>query len=311
MCCPLTLAPVIRMRQANGAFEAREKAIGEMNALKAQADKEQQGFEEEWKHLTAIIEDDKKERVGSVCVWLCETRDTVLTQTQARLVLKAVRGLWVLVVVLLLMVVAWKGVQTMGLGRRGRRECRLPQGQVCEHSAWVVSLAQAAAVQATVSPRLPTNTVRCKGTILPAQSEPDCLLPVPHRAYRYPSQHPYLHPAAPLCVAHTYTFSALSPPLCPLTDVVPVRTKGTMTRRSTHVSALLHCQLPHASPPPSCALARLHPAHTVTPLALVNKLPPVNIRRVRAPAAFHRSAPAPRSWPCASARRRSCSRWAR
>lgn len=50
---------------ANAAFEAREKALAEMNVLKVQADKEQQGFEEEWKHLTAIIEDDKKERVSS------------------------------------------------------------------------------------------------------------------------------------------------------------------------------------------------------------------------------------------------------
>lgn len=53
------------IQQANGAFEAREKAIGEMNALKAQADKEQQGFEEEWRQLTTIIEEDKKERVRS------------------------------------------------------------------------------------------------------------------------------------------------------------------------------------------------------------------------------------------------------
>ncbi|GIL88327.1 hypothetical protein Vretimale_15075 [Volvox reticuliferus] len=50
------------IQQSNGAFEAREKAISEMNALKAQADKEQQGFEEEWRQLTAIIEEDKKER---------------------------------------------------------------------------------------------------------------------------------------------------------------------------------------------------------------------------------------------------------
>mmetsp|Transcript_9222 Transcript_9222/g.19727 ORF Transcript_9222/g.19727 Transcript_9222/m.19727 type:complete len:546 (+) Transcript_9222:205-1842(+) len=47
---------------ANAAFEAKEKAIVEMNTLKVQADKEQQGFEEEWKHLTAIIEEDKRER---------------------------------------------------------------------------------------------------------------------------------------------------------------------------------------------------------------------------------------------------------
>ncbi|MEW5311281.1 MAG: hypothetical protein WDW38_003009 [Sanguina aurantia] len=47
---------------ANAAFEAKEKALAEMNSLKVQADREQQGFEEEWKHLTAMIEEDKRER---------------------------------------------------------------------------------------------------------------------------------------------------------------------------------------------------------------------------------------------------------
>lgn len=51
---------------ANVAFEAKEKAIQEMNVLKVQADKELQGFEEEWKHLTAIIEEDKRERVSAL-----------------------------------------------------------------------------------------------------------------------------------------------------------------------------------------------------------------------------------------------------
>lgn len=50
------------IKLANLAFEAKEKAISEMNVLRVQADKELQGFEEEWKHLTAIIEEDKRER---------------------------------------------------------------------------------------------------------------------------------------------------------------------------------------------------------------------------------------------------------
>ena len=50
---------------ANVAFEAKEKAISEMNVLKVQAEKEQQGFEEEWKQLSAIIEEDKRERVST------------------------------------------------------------------------------------------------------------------------------------------------------------------------------------------------------------------------------------------------------
>ena len=48
---------------ANIAFEAKEKAIAEMNVLKVQAEKEQNGFEEEWKQLAAIIEEDKRDRV--------------------------------------------------------------------------------------------------------------------------------------------------------------------------------------------------------------------------------------------------------
>lgn len=48
---------------ANAAFEAKEKALQEMNTLKVQSEKEQAGFEEEWKQLTAIIDDDKRERV--------------------------------------------------------------------------------------------------------------------------------------------------------------------------------------------------------------------------------------------------------
>lgn len=47
---------------ANQIFEAKEKAIAEMGVLMAQAEKEQSGFEEEWRQLTQIIEDDKRER---------------------------------------------------------------------------------------------------------------------------------------------------------------------------------------------------------------------------------------------------------
>lgn len=50
---------------ANIAFEAKEKALQEMNSLKVQSEKEQAGFEEEWKQLTAIIDDDKRERVSA------------------------------------------------------------------------------------------------------------------------------------------------------------------------------------------------------------------------------------------------------
>lgn len=35
-------------------FEAKEKAIAEMGQLMAQAEKEQAGFEEEWRQLTQV-----------------------------------------------------------------------------------------------------------------------------------------------------------------------------------------------------------------------------------------------------------------
>ena len=60
------MAETIQM--ANTAFEAKEKALGEMNVLKVQADREHAGFEEEWKQLTAIIEEDKRERVRSLSI---------------------------------------------------------------------------------------------------------------------------------------------------------------------------------------------------------------------------------------------------
>jgi len=54
------MAEIIQL--ANQVFEAKEKAIQEMSVLMAQAEKEQAGFEEEWRQLTQIIEDDKRER---------------------------------------------------------------------------------------------------------------------------------------------------------------------------------------------------------------------------------------------------------
>jgi coiled-coil domain-containing protein 63/114 len=45
---------------SNIAFEARDRAQQEMAMLKAQADKEQQNFEKEWRELGNLIEQDKK-----------------------------------------------------------------------------------------------------------------------------------------------------------------------------------------------------------------------------------------------------------
>eukprot|EP00735_Rhodelphis_limneticus_P012117 TRINITY_DN5307_c0_g1::TRINITY_DN5307_c0_g1_i1::g.24206::m.24206 TRINITY_DN5307_c0_g1::TRINITY_DN5307_c0_g1_i1::g.24206 ORF type:complete len:413 (+),score=175.76,sp/A8JF70/ODA1_CHLRE/47.31/1e-109,Sec8_exocyst/PF04048.9/1.4,Sec8_exocyst/PF04048.9/21,Sec8_exocyst/PF04048.9/0.064,SpoIIIAH/PF12685.2/0.0087,SpoIIIAH/PF12685.2/1.5e+04,SpoIIIAH/PF12685.2/1.3e+03,DUF948/PF06103.6/1.4e+03,DUF948/PF06103.6/12,DUF948/PF06103.6/4.7,APG6/PF04111.7/9.1,APG6/PF04111.7/0.08,Mitovir_RNA_pol/PF05919.6/0.16,Mitov len=45
---------------SNIAYEARDQAQNEMAALKAQADKEQAAFEQEWKELGKLIEQDRK-----------------------------------------------------------------------------------------------------------------------------------------------------------------------------------------------------------------------------------------------------------
>lgn len=48
------------IEESNAAYEARDKAQGEMIALKSQADKEQQKFEVEWSQLGQLIEKDRK-----------------------------------------------------------------------------------------------------------------------------------------------------------------------------------------------------------------------------------------------------------
>jgi uncharacterized coiled-coil DUF342 family protein len=45
---------------SNKAYEARDRAVNEMAKLKAQADKEQQAFEAEWRELGKLIEHDRK-----------------------------------------------------------------------------------------------------------------------------------------------------------------------------------------------------------------------------------------------------------
>ncbi|GMH39417.1 hypothetical protein BSKO_07315 [Bryopsis sp. KO-2023] len=50
------------IEQANTGYEFRERAIAEMAHLKIQADKEQQSFEEEWRNLSSIIDEDRRAR---------------------------------------------------------------------------------------------------------------------------------------------------------------------------------------------------------------------------------------------------------
>jgi hypothetical protein len=64
---PHAFPPYISLSASDARWqihEAKEKCVAEMGVLVGQADKEQAGFEDEWRQLTQIIEDDKRERVG-------------------------------------------------------------------------------------------------------------------------------------------------------------------------------------------------------------------------------------------------------
>lgn len=52
------------IESANTGYEFREQAINQMAQLKVQADKEQHAFEDEWQQLSAIIDEDRRARVG-------------------------------------------------------------------------------------------------------------------------------------------------------------------------------------------------------------------------------------------------------
>jgi ferredoxin-NADP reductase len=56
----LTVCLLTRRQVSNMAYEARDRAQQEMALLKTQADKEQLAFEQEWRELGKLIEQDKK-----------------------------------------------------------------------------------------------------------------------------------------------------------------------------------------------------------------------------------------------------------
>lgn len=51
--------PADTINAVNEAHTAKEKALSEVTALKLAAEKEHAAFEEEWRQLTHIIEDDR------------------------------------------------------------------------------------------------------------------------------------------------------------------------------------------------------------------------------------------------------------
>lgn len=83
---------------SNKAYEARDAAQAEMAALKQQADKEQQEFEQEWKELGKMIEQDrkmkdfmKKEREK---LSMQEHRGDMTVEQEQSLKKKVLRGNW-------------------------------------------------------------------------------------------------------------------------------------------------------------------------------------------------------------------------
>jgi len=83
---------------SNKAYEARDAAQAEMSALKSQADKEQQEFEQEWKELGKMIEQDRKmkdfmkkerEKLSQQ-----EHRGDMTVEQEASLKKKVLRGNW-------------------------------------------------------------------------------------------------------------------------------------------------------------------------------------------------------------------------
>ncbi|CAD7704774.1 unnamed protein product [Ostreobium quekettii] len=87
------------MEAANTAYDARERAIAEMGQLKVQADKEQQGFEEEWRHLSEIIDEDRKAREAQRMKEMVErerkTQELLRSRDhEVQVRKKAVRGAW-------------------------------------------------------------------------------------------------------------------------------------------------------------------------------------------------------------------------
>ena len=83
------IASIVEM--ANIAYEARDQAQAEMAALKAQAEKEEQAFENEWKELTRMIEEDRKKKEKSDKE---KARGDMSMEDESRLRRKVISGNW-------------------------------------------------------------------------------------------------------------------------------------------------------------------------------------------------------------------------
>eukprot|EP00741_Cyanophora_paradoxa_P005810 tig00000113_g5631.t1 len=82
---------------SNIAYEARDQAQNEMAALKAQADKEQLAFEQEWKELGRLIEQEQEKKMKDL-MRVKEskeaTRGEMSLEEEAKLRKKVIKGNW-------------------------------------------------------------------------------------------------------------------------------------------------------------------------------------------------------------------------
>lgn len=73
LCCAVLCVPALQptdsITAANEANAAKDKALGEASALKLAAEREHAAFEEEWRQLTHLIEDDRSVRTQHFCVF--------------------------------------------------------------------------------------------------------------------------------------------------------------------------------------------------------------------------------------------------
>mmetsp|Transcript_31470 Transcript_31470/g.72347 ORF Transcript_31470/g.72347 Transcript_31470/m.72347 type:complete len:561 (+) Transcript_31470:109-1791(+) len=79
---------------SNVAYEARDQAQNEMALLRAQADKEQQQFENEWRELGKLLEQDRKYKTGMGGPG--EFRGKMTAEEEAKLKKNVIKGNWAL-----------------------------------------------------------------------------------------------------------------------------------------------------------------------------------------------------------------------
>merc|ERR1711939_361483 len=79
---------------SNSAYESRDQAQQEMQALKKQLEEEQAAFEEEWKDLGRIIEADRQRKANKAKVEEVGQRGEMTVEEEAGMKKKLIKGTW-------------------------------------------------------------------------------------------------------------------------------------------------------------------------------------------------------------------------